>query len=294
VSDEGTGGLSDEEVANEWQHIAANTDRMLQRVNDPDEFPVQPRSSLSGDDKCCGGYQVSHAVQMCLVAGVDHLHAAKSHLLDFRMLPAQALFSVIRGALENFAAAYWILHPRLRNDRIERTMRWHAKNFKDQKTALEPKGLESDATRDAKLAKLYALATSRGISNATIKKGYTSTEAIAYVEENSSRCEPLLAWRLCSGYAHGRPWAFLGMSDRDDRFETTELEVVKMRLTSDPSKVLYPARQAFLLMVDVVELMQSRASTPGLTEEQWELLRITPRNHGFGPGGRLSTWCRAI
>jgi hypothetical protein len=139
-------GLSPEQVAEQWEHIASNTDRMMQRVADPNEFPVWPGSALFDDDNNSDPYQVSHGVQMCLVAGVDHLHTAKSYLLDFHVLPAASLFSLLRGALENFAAAYWILHPSEQNDRIERTLRWHARNFKDQKNALQPLGLADETT----------------------------------------------------------------------------------------------------------------------------------------------------
>jgi hypothetical protein len=238
------------------------TDKMMKRIGDRNDFAVLSGSSLCGDDKHSGIYQVSHAVQMCLVAGVDHLHTAKSYLLDFHRLPAASLFSLVRGSLENLAAAYWMLHPHRRDDRIERTLRWHAKNFKDQKTALEPHGIVDAAMLETRLAKLDAIATPRGISTTKVRAGYTSTQAIEYAEQNSSRCTPLLAWRLCSGYAHGRPWAYLSNANQQAQFETTDPEVVKLNLTSDPSRVLYPAKQGYLLMLDLVELLQTRSKSP--------------------------------
>jgi hypothetical protein len=278
-------GLTDEQVGEQWGQIASGTNRMMERVGDPNEFPLASGSSLFGDDKHSDPYHVSHTAQACLVAGVDHLHTAKSHLLDFGVLPAQSLFSVIRGALENFAAAYWILHPRLRNDRVERTLRWHAKNFKDQKTALEPLGLADETTRDAKLAKLDAIATPRGISTASVRSVYTSTSAVQYCELNAPRGRDVVfAWRLCSGFAHGRPWAYLGMSERNEQFETTDPKVVKLKLTSNPDRVLYPAQQAYLLMIDLVELLQARAVAPfpHLSEEIWEDKRKALRYMGMG------------
>ena len=88
-------------------------------------------------------------------------------------------------------------------------MRWHAKNFHEQFIALEPVGLLDEAQRDAKLAKLDAVATPRGISAQDVRAGYRSSRAVRYAEEHS-RSEPLLFWQLCSGYAHGRRWAYLG------------------------------------------------------------------------------------
>ena len=48
--------------------IANGTNRVTARVGDPNEFSVSPGSSLFGDDEHSDPYQLSHAVQMCLVA----------------------------------------------------------------------------------------------------------------------------------------------------------------------------------------------------------------------------------
>lgn len=55
--------------------------------------------------------------------------------------------------------------------------------------------------------------------------------------------KPLLPWRMCSGYAHGRPWVHLGMADEEMFEETDEPGVLKARVTSDPGKLLYPSRR---------------------------------------------------
>lgn len=102
---------------------------MMERVNDPMDFAVSPGSPLAGDDRASDPYQVSHAVQMCIVAGVDHLHAMKSLLLDLNMLHSAAPFTMVRGALEVLSSAFWILHPAKRTVRVERVLRWHAKTF---------------------------------------------------------------------------------------------------------------------------------------------------------------------
>lgn len=245
-------------VAAKWVEIAQGIDKMLERVGDPNDFPVSPGSSLFGDDKASAPYQVSHAVRACLVAGVDHLHAAKALVLDLKVLHTAAPFSVVRGSLENLSAAFWIVHPKARKDRIERTLRWHAKNFKDQHTALKPLGLSDSGTRNAKLAKLDAVAARRGISASEVREGYYSSTAVEYVEEHSKRSEPLLPWRACSGYAHGRPWAYLGMSEQE-RFTTADPGVLNVKLASDPTRLLYPTLAAYRLLIDVVELLQQRS-----------------------------------
>lgn len=125
------GMLDDQTVREKWLQAAPLIDRMMERVGTQGEFPVGTGSSLSGDDKASSPYQVSHGLRMCLTAGVDHLHAVKVLVVDKEVLHVGATSSLARGALENFAAAYWILGPDSRNDRIERHLRWYAKNCKD-------------------------------------------------------------------------------------------------------------------------------------------------------------------
>jgi hypothetical protein len=256
--DEMAAELTEEQVVAKWQEIAPSIDRMAERIQDPNDFPIRPGSSLSGDDKRSSPYCVSHAVRMCLVGGVDHLHAAKSLVVDLQLLHADAVYSLVRGSLENLSAAFWILHPSSRNKRIERTLRWHARNFNEQKIALEPLGLADATTRDAKLAKLESVATPRGISTANVREGYRSSTAVKYAEEHSTNAAPLLPWQLCSGFAHGRPWAILGMSEQD-HYETADPGVLNLRLTSDLSRVLYPTLSAYRLMADIARLLDQRS-----------------------------------
>ncbi|WP_162563436.1 hypothetical protein [Mycolicibacterium mucogenicum] len=251
--------LPEEDIAAKWLEIAPGIDKMATRIQDPGDFPVSRGSSLSGDDTHSAPYCVSHAVRSCLVSGVDHLHAAKCLVLDLQVLHASAVYSLIRGSLENLAAAYWMLHPTRRNDRIERTLRWHAKNFKDQASALQPLGLADESTREAKLSRLDAIAVQRGIAVSDVRSGYFSSTAVRYVDKHSPVSAPLLPWQVCSGFAHGRPWAVLGMSEQE-QYESADPTVVNLRLTSDLSRVLYPTLSAFRLMVEVVGLLQQRSS----------------------------------
>lgn len=255
--DEGT-AVPEEQVIAKWLEIAPGIDKMAGRISDPGDFPVSDGSSLSGDDKKSAPYSVSHAVRACLVSGVDHLHAAKSLVVDLEMLHASAVYSLVRGSLENLSAAFWIMHPSARNSRIERTLRWHARNFNEQLIALEPLGLADSASREAKLLRLDGVANKRGISTASVRAGYRSSTAVKYVEEHSADSTPLLPWQICSGFAHGRPWAVLGMSEQEQQ-ATTEPGVINLKLTSDLSRVLYPTLSAFRLMVDVVKLLQQRS-----------------------------------
>lgn len=255
-------GLEPDKIDELWAKFAADVDRMMARVNDATDFAVSQGSSLAGDDRASDPYQVSHAAHMCIVAGVDHLHAMKSLLIDLNVLHSAAPFTIVRGALEIFASAFWILHPADRSTRVERVLRWNAKNFRDQHPALQSVSLSDVAQRDAKYARLAQIASRRGIPEKSITAGYQSTEAVQYADTNARTAKPLFPWRMCSGYAHGRPWVYLGMADEDMFQETDEPGVLKAQVTTDPAKLLYPSLHAQWLMNDLVDLVEQRAANP--------------------------------
>ncbi|BBZ82696.1 hypothetical protein MABM_26120 [Mycobacteroides abscessus] len=249
------------QVVAKWLEVASGIDKMMERVGNPEDFAVAPGSPLFGDDRVSTPYQVSHAARMCLVSGVDHLHAAKSLVLDLKVLHASAVYSLLRGSLENLAAAFWILNPPQRNERIEHALRWHAKNFREQNIALEPCGLSDESSYQGKLAKLHAVASPRNISNQKVDAGFRSSTVVKYTEEQLPNVSPLLPWQVCSGFAHGRPWAVLGMSEQE-HYETVAPGVMNVRLTSGLDRVLFPALSTFRLMVAVVDVLQRRAHVP--------------------------------
>lgn len=246
-----------------WLGIAPGIDKMMERVGDPEDFPIVMGSPLSGDDKASSPYQVSHAARLCLVGGVDHLHAAKSLVVDLQILHASAVYSLVRGSLENLAAAFWILNPPQRNVRIEHALRWHAKNFHEQRLAMEPRGMADESSYRRKLAKLHVVASPRNISSQTVNAGLRSSRVVEYVEAQLPDHEVLLSWQLCSGFAHGRPWAVVGMSEREE-FETAVPGVMNVRLTSDLGRLLGPAISAYNLMVAVVDVLRRRSLAPRL------------------------------
>jgi hypothetical protein len=245
-----------------WLEMAPLLDRMMERVGLEGEFPVNPGSSLAGDDVASDPYQVSHAVRMCLTAGTDHLHATKVLVVDQQILHLAAPSSLARGALETLSAAYWILHPRQRNERVTRALRWHAKNMQDAERATGNLNLQGHVQLDIKLAKLDAIALNRGLDTKPIRRGYSSTETVEYVDRQATDLPygVTFPWRMCSGFAHGRPWAYLGVSDREVA-DSGKGNVVGVRLTSTLSKALYPSLAAMHLLQVLLRLMEQR-STP--------------------------------
>lgn len=255
------GGLSEDEVHQKWQAMSPLIDRMMERVGTKGEFPVAKGSSLAGDDRASNPYQISHALRMCLTAGVDHLHAVKVLILDHGVIHVAAPSSLVRGALENFGAAYWMLGPTSRNDRVLRTLQWYAKNFKDGDRAAVRLNLVGQVPLENKMKKLYAVASKSGMADKSVKAGYNSTEVVTFSEDNAPDL-PLgvvLPWQLCSGFAHGRPWAYLGALNREEQVSETDPNLVNVSLTSDLTRVLYPSLAALQLLEQFLRLYETRS-----------------------------------
>jgi hypothetical protein len=251
--------VTEEQAAAKWREMAPLLDRLMVRTDSQGEFEVAPGSSLAGDDRASDPYQVSHAVRLCLSAGIDHLHAAKVLVVDQAVLHTAAPSSLARGALENFAAAYWILRPDNRNERFERTLRWHAKDARDGAVARSVAGIEDP--KASKLDRLKRAATRRGISAKALGNPYRSSEAVRYVD---SMAEDLpmsveFAWRLCSGFAHGRPWAYLGALELEKR-PTDSPDVLDVRMSSRIDLALYPNLAAMHLLESLLRLYVTRST----------------------------------
>ncbi|MGJ5666365.1 hypothetical protein QLG13_00630 [Rhodococcus aetherivorans] len=250
--------ISDDQIDAKWSEISPLIERVMQRVGTADEFPIAAGSSISGDDQASRPYHVSHSVRSCLLAGVDHLHAVKSLIVDQGVLHTLAPFTLARGSLENLSLAYWILHPASRDERIQRALRWHAQNFIDQDKALAPLSLPNHVDKETKLQKVEATASARGI-NTNIRRGHSSTEAVTYADSNATTARNVLfAWRLCSGYAHGRQWALLGGSDREEH-PTVDPDVVNIKLTASTRNTLFVTLESLHLLSDVLRTYDQRA-----------------------------------
>ena len=181
--------LTDEFVMAQWARMAPVIDNVVRRIDDPDDFVVEPRSQLAGDDADSDPYQVSHCARACLNAGVDHLHTAKTLLIDMRLVHAAGDYSLIRGALENFATAFWVLHPPQRSVRVQHALRWMVKNFKDQDKATADLGLPNYRPVDDNVGTVVAIAERARCDTSKLRAGYASTPVLQYAEEHSTATE---------------------------------------------------------------------------------------------------------
>ncbi|WP_432478172.1 hypothetical protein [Nocardioides sp. GXQ0305] len=143
-------GPTDSQFKMIWErNLCPDIEKLMARVDDRDEFQVHPQSWLGEDDMWADPFQVSHAVKQCLVAAVDHLHACKVLVADAGAMHLAAPASLVRGSLENAAAAFWMLHPKDRAVRVTRALQWRAKDAHDEYVALAGINPEAEPKKEA-------------------------------------------------------------------------------------------------------------------------------------------------
>ncbi|WP_446666609.1 hypothetical protein [Flexivirga sp. B27] len=249
--------VSEEEIVAKWAEMNPLVDRLAQRLGLPDEFPVLAGSALAGDETACAAYPVSHAASLCLTAAVDHLHAAKVLVADAGFHHLAASSTLARGVIENAATGYWMLMPRRRDERVTRALRWYLRNAHDQEEAAKGIADAGGATEAEVRKKIREASDRRGLDWAEVTSRLYATSIIREVEEET-RLPLLFLWRVCSGLAHGRPWAYLGALTRETQVGDTS-GVREIRLSSSSALALYPTLEAMHLVTEFIRLRDLRA-----------------------------------
>jgi hypothetical protein len=242
------------------RNLCPDIEKLKARMDDLGDFQVHRRSWLGQDDEWADPFQVSHAVKQCLVAAVDHLHACKVLVADAGAMHLAAPASLVRGSLESAAAAFWMLHPKDRAERVTRTLHWHAKDSHDEHVALSAINPDADEKKRLQTARL-ANVTARHIEidASVLEKALNSTAMVKYADQNTrDDLKILLMWRMCSGFAHGRQWAALSWGLRET-FPTADPDVLAVKFTNDLSRIVILTLTATRLIDEVVKLHAKRS-----------------------------------
>lgn len=252
-----------------WPEVVDAIDAVVKRF-EHQEHRALPGTSLIGDDRKADPFHTSHVVLNLLNAGIDNLNGIR-HLIwgrpgnsDQPVLHQATHYVLARAAIEDFATAFWILHPTSRTVRVERTLLWHAQNAVDQDRAINTLGVEHHPLED-KLRRLEEIAQqSLGRVPRDFRRGYSATRVVKYVDStnphaNDQEVSTEFLWRLCSGFTHGRFWSSLLFLEQE-RIATDDPNVVTVRMTSDLTRALWPAKDAMHLLERLLKLYDQRNS----------------------------------
>ncbi|WHT21884.1 hypothetical protein N8J89_12725 [Crossiella sp. CA-258035] len=255
---------SEHQVLAKWGEIGKLAEKLVARSSTPDGFSIRPSSALAGDDRHSSPFQVSHAVKTSITSAVDHLHALCALVLRAQVLHIAAPATLARGALECAATAVWIASPASRDERLTRTLQWQVKNIKDGDQAATSAGIAVPTPLEDRLDKVKNVAAVRRLQYVpTIKKGYTSTEAVKAAEMYLPwQLGVLLPWRLASGFAHGRSWAMLSYGNVVQTSPTADPTVQNLVVENDLGRALFLGLAAAHTVKGAVEVYEQRGSAP--------------------------------
>lgn len=251
--------MSDEPAADtktiraKWEEIALLVDRLAGRVSDPTDFGVKKGSSLAGDDAASHPFEVSQAVRHLINAAVDQLHGIKTIHVDTEVEHLAVVPTLARAAIENTATALWILGPSKRAERVERVLRWHTRNYQDELATVGH--WVGDAAR-ANLDLVRQVAAKRELDEKRAASGYKITTPIDGAMEYTEMKVRFL-WSIASGFAHGRPWVYQGLLERETLPVDDEHPVALLK----PRKqiTLWLTVEAMHLLGELIRLRDRRA-----------------------------------
>ncbi|MFI5558549.1 hypothetical protein ACIA2T_04655 [Amycolatopsis japonica] len=176
---------------------------------------VMAGSSLRSDDEAVTPHRLSSTARQALGSSVLHFVALRA-LVEGKVMPGPACFTLMRAALENAAIAVWLLAPESRDERIFRLLRLHWADSEDELNGSRELGMVPNTLRQQRKADLRTLGHAAGLSSdqvnclASGKVSFTSIVRTAGDEAaipDMSGQRAVRFWMAASGVTHARSWA---------------------------------------------------------------------------------------
>lgn len=179
---------------------------------------VEEGSQFQADDQRTAGYWVSMAALHSLTAAGDHALALRSLLIS-DAISNMAIWTLTRAILESASTALWIISPEEQESRLLRNFSYWRYDYdqrerwaKDHNKYGIQKVSHSESLNRIETA-IVALASAKKVPNFNYADAVSDAgKSVGYKEEFARA-----RWREASGFAHGRTWASLNLSQpRDD------------------------------------------------------------------------------
>ncbi|MGW3631501.1 hypothetical protein ACWD7F_15255 [Streptomyces sp. NPDC005122] len=176
---------------------------------------VAERSSLAKDDEPLGTWGAAKFVQSSFSAGLIHVDAFTQLVAVAHQVDPYSPWTLLRGALENFATAAWLLAGKNREERRHRVLSLWAEDFRnraqherDTQHVTSPDGKTGEERRE----EVKQLAQELGLPKLP-KPDATSIISEAAASAGLEPTPTQALWRVASGFAHGRFWPNLRASE---------------------------------------------------------------------------------
>jgi hypothetical protein len=163
---------------------------------------------LLADDVGVGSWNATTLIRNSITAGLMHVDSLSRLVVQLGHLDPVTPWTVLRGALENFSTAVWLLSSNGRQEQQHRALIIWAQDFRnreqyEQDTGFKPTG--NQKTGKQRLDEVVLLASQLGLPPVT-KPKIEDVVMAAAVQVGLNDVETRALWRVASGFAHGRQW----------------------------------------------------------------------------------------
>lgn len=193
--------------------------RSLERIYEKcskGEYSVEPASALALDHERLPTLRVKDSVDRALHHSLDNVLGINQVLFAGGGLQHYAPFTMVRAALETAATAVWLLQPPNRETRLERRAAIEFNDNKESEAALRAAGVSDLTSTDRRRTLANKVLVSSSINAKKCKWPMYSGIIQEVDPDKGTQLSAELAWRACSGMAHGKFWAFQMLTDRQN------------------------------------------------------------------------------
>lgn len=219
----------------------------------------QAGSPMDADDKRVAPYHISHACWHSLSHAVDHLACLSALLRVAGMVNMYAPYTLVRGAHENACSAVWMLQPARRTERLARRLRFGVNDINHGEEAAHLTRQEGPKTKAERITQVRQIAAQCGVAEDLAVKTASYKEIVNAAGDGHDW--NLLAWKLCSGIAHGDLWA----------------TKAAMEMAPIPSHAA-PDVGTFAVSANIRLLIMMAAVAVKMTERGWQLFDARSRS----------------
>ncbi|MCW2093428.1 UNVERIFIED_ORG: hypothetical protein M2328_006781 [Rhodococcus erythropolis] len=208
-----------------WSVVAP----ISQKVADH-SYIIAPSSALQLDHDNLPTLQVATSVDRALNHGLHHMKGLQ-RLLQSGDLPQYVPYTLVRSAIESAAAAVWLLDDNA-TTRMQRRMALELDEVNEAHKAAQAAGVGHQDIADQRKQQAFNALALAGLKKDDCQwRGYSAVIRAVDPYKNSTKSLEL-AWRACSGMAHGKFWAVPLMTPQTN---TISLNSTTKRATFTPS-----------------------------------------------------------
>ena len=240
----------------------------LDRLNAAIPVHLASGSRMDTDNHLSNPYALSNHLDQLLAVATDHLGATRLFLEGVGGVPAFALYSVLRSAIEASCAGLWLLLHSKQKTRTERLLSFTWANRQDAEGFARRFGKGAPTKLESVRASLNEVkGRQKSLQQFDFEaKRLTSTTDMMIEVQKKLKTEPtltaLVAWSLCSGVAHANSYTIIATHERRQIDEGDELGA-RYELTSSMSTLAMVFESALFYTETLVAEYQAAAKPPG-------------------------------